>query len=57
MRFLLQAQKDSGKKIYVMHGKVHGKPENDTEKQFNKPGDQLTQNCCSLEPREGLQHL
>lgn len=57
MRLLLQAQKESGQKICVMHGKVHGKPENNTVKEFNKPGDQLTQfNCCSLEPREGLQH-
>lgn len=40
-----------------MHSKVHGKPEKHTEKQCNKPGDQLTQfSCCSLEPQEGLQH-
>jgi len=43
MSFLLQAQRDSGKKTAVMHGKVHGKPENGIEKQLNKPGDQLTE--------------
>lgn len=43
MRFLLQAQKDSGKKIHAMCGKVHGKPKNHTEKRFNKAGDQRTQ--------------